>query len=368
MDCIGDGRTGRAWTHARTTGDTLGIDGLDAEQYRVLVASINRRRPNAKSVTAVHDSVWVGDTLTPRRTFVDDMNSMFGAEVNGIDFSDSNAGGIIGDWIGGRTKGMLRPIVECDGSESLAIVNTVYADGRRKQPFRIEDTTSEVFHGGHADTKVPFMHGLCEDVLYLCDETYGWERLDIPFDDGGELRIVLPDPDNLETLLKDPVALRRAFATERTSAMPQEDRQELVGMDRLKAKLAARTNPAGMPIYANIVTANVALPRFEIDGDISGATIIGMLRASGVTDAFDPVHADFSRLCDGPAVIGDIMQGTRIEVNEHGARAVVYTGICVPGAVPQWGHMIAFNVDRPFMYALMTRDRLLLFIGAVRNL
>ncbi len=62
------------------------------------------------------------------------------------------------------------------------------------------------------------------------------------------------------------------------------------------------------------------------------------------------------------------MQGTRIEVNEHGARAVVYTGICVPGIVPQWGRMITFNVDRPFMCALMTRDRLPLFIGAVRNL
>lgn len=66
------------------------------------------------------------------------------------------------------------------------------------------------------------------------------------------------------------------------------------------------------------------------------------------------------------------MQGARIEVNEHRVRAVVYTGICVPGAVPQWGRMIAFNVDRPFnrpfMYALMTRDRLPLFIRALHNL
>lgn len=62
------------------------------------------------------------------------------------------------------------------------------------------------------------------------------------------------------------------------------------------------------------------------------------------------------------------MQGACIEVDEHGARAVVYAGICVPGAVPQWGRVITFNVDRPFMYALMTRDRPPLFIGAVHNL
>lgn len=104
-------------------------------------------------------------------------------------------------------------------------MNTVYAGGRWKQPFKIEYTASGVFHSGHAGARAPFMHGLCEDVLYLCDETYGWERLGLPFDDGGELRIVLPDPDNLETLLKDPVALRRAFATEGTSALPQEPRR-----------------------------------------------------------------------------------------------------------------------------------------------
>lgn len=80
------------------------------EQYHTLIASLNRRQLNAKSVTAVHDAVWVGDTLTPRRSFVDDMSSMFDAEVNGIDFSDPKAGGIIGDWIGRHTKGCcVRP-------------------------------------------------------------------------------------------------------------------------------------------------------------------------------------------------------------------------------------------------------------------
>ncbi|WP_366120661.1 hypothetical protein [Bifidobacterium pseudolongum] len=46
----------------------------------------------------------------------------------------------------------------------------------------------------------------------------------------------------------------------------------------------------------------------------------------------------------------------------------MYTGIAVAGAAPQWGPEITFTVDRPFMYALMTRNRLPLFVGAVRNL
>lgn len=125
------------------------------------------------------------------------------------------------------------------------------------------------------------MHQRCEDVSYLCDETFGWERVDIPFDDGSELRMVLPAPGTLETLVHDLIALRRAFSTELAVTIPQADKQELTGMDRLKAKLATRKNPASMPIYANTVTAKVALPRFEIDSTINGRTLVSILRSLG---------------------------------------------------------------------------------------
>lgn len=195
---------------------------------------------------------------------------------------------------------------------------------------------------------MPFMHQRCEDVSYLCDETFGWERVDIPFDDGSELRIVLPAPGTLETLVHDLIALRRAFSTELAVTIPQADKQELTDMDRLKAKLATRKNPASMPIYANTVTAKVALPRFEIDSTINARTLVSILRSLGITDAFDPTHADFTSICEGALAISRIMQGTHIEVNEHRARAAVYTGTSVPGAVPQWGPEIIFTVDRPF--------------------
>jgi serine protease inhibitor len=250
----------------------------------------------------------------------------------------------------------------------LSIISTVFVDIRWKTPFELNDTEPAVFHGDQGDATVPFMHQRCEDVSYLCDETFVWERVDIPFYDGSELRIVLPAPRTLETLVHDLIALRRAFSTGLAVTIPQADKQELTGMDRLKAKLAARKNPASMPIYANTVTATVALLRFEIDSTINGRTLVSILRSLGITDAFDPTHADFTGICEGALAISRIMQGTHIEVNEHGARAAVYTGTSVPGAVPQWGPEITFTVDRPFMYALMTRDRLPLFVGAVRNL
>ncbi len=140
---------------------------------------------------------------------------------------------------------------------------------------RLNSTTPSLQYSTETrgDATVPFMHQRCEDVSYLCDETFGWERVDILFDDGSELRIVLPAPGILETLVHDLIALRRAFSTELAVTIPQADKQELTDMDRLKAKLAARKNPTSMPIYANTVTATVALPRFEIDSTINGRTL-----------------------------------------------------------------------------------------------
>lgn len=348
--------------------EALGTEGLSAGQYRMLIESINQRRTGAKTVMAIYESMWLSDTLAPRASFIDAVHHAFAAEVNSIDFSGPNAGKTISSWISKHTKGLLHPALECDGTELLSIISTVFADSRWKTPFELNDTEPAVFHGDRGDTTVPFMRQRCKDVSYLCDETFGWERVDIPFDDDSELRIVLPDPETLEILVHDPTALRRAFSTELTETLPQEDKRELTGMDRLKAKLAARKNPTSMPIYANTVTAKVALPRFEIDSTINARTLVSILQSLGITDAFDPTHADFSGICEEALAISGIMQGTHIEVNEHGARAAVYTGIAVAGAVPQWGPEITFTVDRPFMYALMTRDRLPLFVGAVRNL
>lgn len=50
--------------------EALGINGLCADQYRILIESINQRWLGASSVMSVHDSVWIGDTLTPHASAV----------------------------------------------------------------------------------------------------------------------------------------------------------------------------------------------------------------------------------------------------------------------------------------------------------
>lgn len=146
MACIGVGGARRAWGILWSSWkEALGTNGLCTDQYRALVESINQQQPGAASVVAVRNSVWISDTLTPHTSFIDDVRHAFAAEVNSIDFSDPNAGKSISSWIGKHTEGLLQPTIECDGTELLSIISTVFADSHWKTPFELNNTEPAVF-------------------------------------------------------------------------------------------------------------------------------------------------------------------------------------------------------------------------------
>jgi serpin B len=106
---------------------------------------------------------------------------------------------------------------------------------------------------------------------------------------------------------------------------------------------------------------SLALPRFRIEYDVA---LNETLKALGMTPAFDPAAADFSRITKArdDLYISSVRQKTFVEVNEEGTEAAAATsvGISVTSAPP------AVIVDRPFIVAI--RERLsgtLLFIGRI---
>mgnify|MGYP000030326415 FL=1 len=92
----------------------------------------------------------------------------------------------------------------------------------------------------------------------------------------------------------------------------------------------------------------------------------------GVTDAFSAGDADFTKMIDTGShgenlYIGSILQGTRIEVNEAGAKAMSFTKVGADSVSAPVDN-VEFTVDRPFLYSYVTPDGIPLFIGEVRNL
>ena len=100
----------------------------------------------------------------------------------------------------------------------------------------------------------------------------------------------------------------------------------------------------------------VSLPTFTSSYDIE---LSGVLRALGMTDAFDAEAADFSRMGRsdaGPLFIGSVLHKTFIDVDEEGTRAAAATVTTMDGAaapIEEEPEVKEVILDRPFVYLIV---------------
>ena len=93
----------------------------------------------------------------------------------------------------------------------------------------------------------------------------------------------------------------------------------------------------------------------------------------GMTDAFDPMHADFTGMVEGtppePVYIGDVLHKAFISVDEEGTEAAAATVVIGVGAgAPPETEPPEVRIDRPFIFAIRdTQTGTLLFMGRVMN-
>ena len=107
---------------------------------------------------------------------------------------------------------------------------------------------------------------------------------------------------------------------------------------------------------AENTVVRVSLPTFTSSYDIE---LSGVLRALGMTDAFDAEAADFSRMGSsdaGPLFIGSVLHKTFIDVDEEGTRAAAATVTTMDGAaapIEEEPEVKEVILDRPFVYLIV---------------
>ena len=313
--------------------EALGNENLNEDDSRSLMLSINGKRKDSKSLWEVHNSLWADKSTNFSKEFVESAQRRFDAETKSADFSDPGTARDMSKWISSKTHGMLQPEVNVSSDEVLSIINTLYADGRWESPFEVKDTTEQTFHGDAGDTNVSMMRRTADSGFA---EGAGWQRADIAFDNGGTFKVLLPDAGSFDTFAGDSHRLQEAFNSE-----------------------ASQSN------------LDLQLPRFTIENTFESDAVLKCLQRLGITDAFDKDAANFSKLVeskDVPVFIGSIVQGTKIEVNESGAKAATFTKIGGAAMAPEPLTPRELIVDHPFLYEYDSPEGVPLFIGAVRNL
>jgi serpin B len=283
------------------------------------------------------NSIWYRLDLPVKTDFINTNKIEYNAEINKIDFTDSQAPTIINQWCSNHTNGLIKEMVKSIPENTVMyLLNALYFKGKWADGYGFNQsaTKDDVFtKEDDSELTVKMMQqnsilGYYKDeYLSLTSLSYGNQAFSMVF--------VLPNSGvsfgNLAAQLK------------------QED--------YWKQCLASMT----------AYDVDLYIPRFKIAYEIS---LNDALKQLGMGIAFTG-NADFSGISDTPLCISQAKQKTFIEVNEVGTEAAAVTQIgmdLTAAGPPPEPEKVTFRADRPFLFAIRENSTdTLLFLGKIGN-
>ena len=195
----------------------------------------------------------------------------------------------INRWCAKQTKGLLTsfPIKQQDDiSANLLVAN--YFNGRWIQEFDKEDTKEEPFYGG-ISSKVDMMNNMDREEVFSYAKLNNFSLLNIPYVGGYQLYIILPNKaDGLTSLLH---SLNGGIIRSAINQLKTYNR-----------------------VY-------VKIPKFEVEYSFNANKYLASL---GISKMFSDA-AELNRIQSEPIKIKDIIQKSKVILDEDGTRAGAIT-------------------------------------------
>jgi serpin B len=288
----------------------------------------------------IANALWGEQTYPFSRSYNTQIDRYYGAGLQLTDFINApeQVRGQINGWVAEQTEDRIQNIVPegvITPITRLVLANAIYFYGGWQSKFMPNSTLDEDFYLLDGTTvTVPLM---VQRVHLPYARGDGFQVVEFPYTGSNfTFTVILPDEGNFATF---------------------ED-----GLDAEALNAAISQLP-----YTDVL---VYLPRFEFE---FGTSLAGTLRALGMTDAFDPVRADFTGMVEGtppePLVIGDVLHKAFISVDENGTEAAAATVVVMPaGTSLVETEPLEVRIDHPFIFAIRdTQTGTLLFMGRVLN-
>ena len=240
-------------------------------------------------------------------------------------------------WLNANTGGLLKDQVgqiTLDPRTAFALASTVYFSAAWQEEFNEANTYNETFHTPSNDQQVPFMHQTYYACTYYRGTHFG--AIHLRMDGNNRMWLILPDD---------------GYTTE----------DILQSGEYLQLTL----NPSAWP---NTYTYDIhlSLPKFDI---VQQQDLVEGMKKLGITDIFSTATADFSPLTNSREIFVDqINHAARVIIDEEGCTAAAFTVIPAPGAgMPEKRDELYFQLNRPFLFIVSSRDNLPLFAGIVKE-
>jgi serpin B len=288
----------------------------------------------------VANSIWCqeGDPFTDK--FLDLMRGPYQATAEQVDFSRDieSARRRINQWVQRNTANQFKDLVQpgqFGGDTSLVLCNAIYFKGRWASLFKRGETKPAPFYiTKEQSVNVPMMHQTGEfKMAYASEDDFALQLLEMPYY-GKDLSMVVMLPMAVDGLAE----LERRLESNRMQAW-------LAELDRQAAR-----------------ETHVWFPRFKTENRID---LIPLLKALGITTAFDGLTADLSGI-DGidNLYLSTALHQAFVEVDEEGTKAAAVTLF----EAKTKGMSNRFNANHPFFFLIRENSTgTILFLGRVEN-
>jgi serpin B len=278
------------------------------------------------------NSVWIDQGFPVEPNYLAAMEEFYDSQAVEADLQLPATVDQINQWVSDQTKGLIDQIMEPRDTNDvvLCLINALYFKGTWATPAFPENT---------APTDFASPSGTVQAETMTFKDTSGSYLL---LDDGTEGAVMPYNTGRFAMLAVMPAGGPAA-----------------VNWDG--ATLASWLEAA----QSKDRVLTVKLPKWEVN---SGTLdLIPILRAAGLTDAFDDTVADFSGISPGAPVIDQVKHRAVIKVDENGTEAAAVTEVAFLESMPM-DEPVTVNFDRPFIYSIIdTETGLPLFIGLIND-
>lgn len=308
----------------------LGTDdyGTFAESYMKLAKeNYNGKSGKDDNYFKIANSFW-GDGAFPfKEDYKNAVKQKFGAEIRNMDFGETDkVVGEVNRWVSDKTHKMIPKLLEDIAPETVAIlVNTVYFESAWVEEWDYNADSKDTFTLFDGSTKELALMRSSGGAYFENDKATAFNYR---YKNGLEFIGILPKETGDFTL---------------------------EGLD-IPSLLESRS-------YEYDVSER--MPKLTFDTNLP---LADALCAAGLSELFDVDTVDLSGMSEAELWISDVLQKTRLELDEHKTKAAAATAVMANGgmAMPEQRERKEVFLDRPFAFLIYDpAQELIVFMGKV---
>lgn len=302
--------------------------GAFAESYMKLAKdNYNGKSGKDNNYFEIANSFWGDERFPFKQEYKDAVTRKFDAEIRNMDFAGKDkVVGEVNRWVSDKTHKMIPTFLEDIDPQTVAIlVNTVYFESAWSKEWKYNTDNKDTFTLLDGSSKELTLMRKSGGAYFENDKATAFNST---YKNGLEFIGILPKETGdftLESLDIPSLLESRSYEYEVSERMP---------------KLTFDTN----------------LP------------LADALSAAGLSEIFESGMADFSGMSEEELWVSDVLQKTRLELDEHKTKAAAATGIMMNGgaAPPKEDMRREVFLDRPFAFLIYDPDQeLIVFMGKV---